>query len=110
MTFKLRAFEFADALALAIYRATVGSTAQMRCAASIAPNIVEGCARRTEADYFHFLDMVYGSARELEYQMSLTYRIGFLTEQIYSSLRQNCEATFKVLNGLIRSLRSETGD
>lgn len=44
------------------------------------------------------------------YILSLAYRLGFLTERVYSSLRQHCEATCKGLNGLIRSLRSETGD
>jgi four helix bundle protein len=73
---KLRAFDLADALALAVYKATAnfpreemfGLTSQLRRAAiSIASNIVEGCARFSEAEYVHFLDMAYGSAREVEF-------------------------------------------
>jgi len=71
---KLRAFQLADELALLVYRTTCSfpreelfePRAQMRRAAvSAASNIVEGCARRTKADYLHFLDIAFGSFREL---------------------------------------------
>ena len=75
---KLKAFQLADELALqtCILTRTFPReelfclTSQMRRAAiSAASNIVEGCARHTEADYVHFLDVAYGSARELQYQL-----------------------------------------
>jgi four helix bundle protein len=112
---KLRAFELADALAMEVYRATAGFlqderyglTAQMRRAAvSVASNIVEGCARHSEADYVHFLHIAYGSARELEYQISLAYQLGFLGGEIYSKITATCAETCRVLNGLIRSIRN----
>ena len=114
---KLRAFELADQLALDVYRATqsfpreeqFGLTSQMRRAAvSAASNIVEGCARHSERDYVHFLDMAYGSARELQYQVSLAHRLGFLDEQSHESLSARLVEATKVLNGLIRSLRKRT--
>ena len=111
---KLRAFELADALALEVYRVT-GSfpkaeqfalTSQMRRAAvSVASNIVEGCARHSEADYLRFLDMAYASARELEYQVSLARRLGFLPADEHPKLHSACVETSKVLSGLIRALR-----
>jgi four helix bundle protein len=111
---KLRAFQLADELALAVYQATTGMpkheqfglTMQMRRAAvSIASNIVEGCARATQPDYLRFLDMAHGSARELEYQVSLAHRLGYLGAREHSTLQPICVETSKVLNGLIRSLR-----
>ena len=111
---KLRAFELADKLVLAVYAATnifpreeqFGLTSQIRRAAdSIASNIVEGCARNSEADVVHFLDMAYGSAREVEYQVSLAHRLGYLSSEQFKSLSAKCVETSKVLNGLIRSLR-----
>ena len=58
---KLRAFELADEVAVLVYRVTsrfpreelYGLTSQMRRAAvSVPSNIVEGCARDSQADYF----------------------------------------------------------
>jgi four helix bundle protein len=111
---KLRAFHLADQLALAVYRSTrnfpreelFGLTSQLRRAAvSVPSNIVEGCGRNSEADYVRFLDIAYGSAREVQYQLSLSYRLGFLTDAKYAELDELSKETTKVLNGLIRSYR-----
>ena len=111
---KLRAFELADALALTVYKQTrffpreeqFGLTTQMRRAAvSAASNIVEGCARRSQADYVRFLDMAYGSAQELTYQVSLAHRLGYLESEAFQALDDASTETCKVLNGLICSLR-----
>ncbi len=84
-----------------------GLASQMRRAAvSVASNIVEGCARASEADYIRFLDMAYGSARELEYQVSLAHRLGFLSKGDHERLRKACVETSKVLAGLINALRA----
>ena len=109
---KLRAFELADELAVLVYQQTAGFpreevfglTSQMRRAVvSVASNIVEGSARNSLADYVRFLDMAYGSVRELEYQISLAHRLGYLKDAEH--LNQRVVETAKVLNGLIRSLR-----
>lgn len=113
---KLRAFELADNLVLAVYKVTqgfpreeqFGLVSQLRRAAvSVATNIVEGCARNSEADFLRFLDIAYGSAREVEYQLSLSVRLGFLTATEFQSVDDLCAETAKVLNGLIRALRSK---
>ena len=111
---QLTAFKLADQLACAVYRHTgrmppeekFGLTLQMRKAAvSVASNIVEGCARHTESDYLRFLDMAYGSVRELEYQISLAGRLGYLDEQEHNALAPLAAETSKVVGGLIRGLR-----
>jgi len=111
---KLKAFQLPDELAVLAYRAAArfpkeeqyGLTAQMRRAGvSVASNIVEGCARRTQADYLHFLDVGFGSLRELEYQAGLAHKLGYLTREGSEPLRSHCTATSKVLAALIRSLR-----
>ena len=111
---KLRAFELADDLVLEVYRFTTkfpkeeqfGLTSQIRRGSvSIASNIVEGCARHSEADFLHFLDMAYGSSREVQYQIGLAHRLGYLSPRAFESLSARSEETAKVLGGLIRSLR-----
>ena len=70
---------------------------------SISSNIVEGSARNSTADYIRFLDIAYGSVCEIQYQISLAHRLGYLpeAEELTSLLKE----TAKVLNGLIESLR-----
>jgi len=83
---KLRAFELADEVAVLIYRVTRkfpkdevhGLTSQMRRAAvSVPSNIVEGCARESQAEYLRFLEIAFGSLRELHYQFGLAQRLGY---------------------------------
>jgi len=111
---KLRAFELADQLALTVYGVTrafpreemFGLTSQLRRAAvSVASNIVEGCARYSKSDYVRFLDMAYASAREVEYQASLAFRLGYLSQEKSEALRTLSAETSRVLNGLLRALR-----
>lgn len=112
---KLRAFELADKLAVLVYQMTAGFpkeelfglTSQMRRAAvSVPSNIVEGCARESEADYIRFLNIAFGSLRELRYQLDLSRRLGYLSAREASLIEPNVMETEKVLSGLIRSLRS----
>jgi len=111
---KLKAFQLADQLVLQVYIATktfpneekFGLIAQLRRSAiSIPSNIVEGCARNSEGDYLRFLDIAHGSARELEYQISVAIRLGFINSDSGESLEQKSIEVSKVLNGLIKSLR-----
>ena len=110
----LRAFQLADELAFLVYEHTrdfprseqFGLTSQTRRAGvSIPSNIVEGCARESLADYIRFLDIAYGSARELEYQVTLAHRLGFLSDPSSAVLLRKAEEASKVLNGLLRALR-----
>ena len=113
---KLRAFELADEVAVLVYRVTAGFpreelyglTSQMRRAAvSVPSNIVEGCARDSQADYLRFLYIAFGSLKEMHYQLSLSKRLGFLRNQDSSLLEAKIVETEKVLNGLIRALRND---
>jgi four helix bundle protein len=112
---KLRAFELADQLVLSIYKGTksfpreeqFGLTSQLRRAAvSIASNIVEGCARNSQADYVRFLDMAFGSVREVEYQLTIASRLGYLPSETGQQLASQADETARVLAGLLRSLRN----
>jgi four helix bundle protein len=115
---KLKAFTLADRLALTIYRLTAdfpkselyGLTSQMRRAAvSVPSNIVEGCARTTLPEYLRFLDIAFGSLRELHYQFSLATRLGYCKALPLSGVEAALIETEKVLNGLICSLRKRKG-
>jgi four helix bundle protein len=109
---KLDAFKLADQLALLAYRVTAdfpvaeryGLQAQMRRAAISTPtNIVEGCAREGEADYLRFLDIAFGSSRELVYLASLAARLSFMKEPEATEIHELGERVAGALAGLRRS-------
>ncbi len=85
---KLRVWHAAQSLALEVYRATralppeerFGLAAQMRRAAvSIPANIAESCGRRFRRDEAHLRQVAFGSACELEAELSLARDLGYLT-------------------------------
>ena len=111
---KLRAFELADEVALLTYQVTrkfpkeeiYGLTSQMRRAAiSVPSNIVEGCARESQTEYLRFLEIAFGSLRELHYQFGLSGRLGYCDEYDTPGCESRIEETEKVLGALLRSMR-----
>ena len=111
---KLRAFQLADELAIHIYRISLnfpkeemfGLTSQMRrCAVSVPSNIVEGSARESHAEYLRFLEIAFGSLRELHYQYGLAVKLGYISENKTDNLESKLTETEKVLGSLVRSLR-----
>jgi len=78
-----------------------------RAAVSVPSNIVEGCARDSQADYRRFLYIAFGSLKELHYQLRLAKRLDFLGDQDSAMIEPKVVETEKVLNGLIRALRDD---
>ena len=98
---KIRAWQLADDLTVAVYSATkrfpqeetYGVTSQVRRAATSVPaNIVEGANRATKKDYAHFLNIARGSLAEAEYE----------------SLDEPRKNTGSTLNGLIKAVQAES--
>ena len=111
---KLRAFQLADEYVLAVYSITqsfpvderYGLTSQLRRAAvSIASNIVEGASRASQAEYLHFLNMAYGSAKESAYQLTLAYRLKYINEEEGKELEKQANMVAKTLNALISGIK-----
>jgi four helix bundle protein len=114
---KLDAFQLADELALAVYRTTAnfpaseryGLQSQLRRAAVSAPtNIVEGCARDGQGDYLRFLDIAFGSTRELLYLLNLSVRLSYLDEKEIQPVVSLGDRAAGALLNLRRSLGAST--
>lgn len=88
-----------------------GITSQMRRAAvSVASNIAEGAARRTDKDFVHFLHMSLGSASELDTQVEIASRIGLADKEEMQVLQGRVGVISKMLYGLIRSVEHKQHD
>ena len=95
----------------AIYRVTgtfpdserLGLAMQLRRAAvSVPSNIAEGAARRSRPDYLRFLSMARGSLAEMDTQIEIGRRLGFIRAD--AAPNELLDRTFAKLNALIRSL------
>jgi four helix bundle protein len=113
---KLRVFGQADALVIAVYRATatfpveeryVLQSQLRRAALSAAANIVEGCARRTTREYLQGLNIANGSAAEACYLVNVAHRLGFLSAKAETELVERYTELTKGLQNLIISLDNE---
>lgn len=102
-------------LAVLIYSATekfpkselYGLTSQMRRAAvSISSNLAEGWKRIHKKEKMQFYSVAHGSAAELESQIEIARRLGFLADDEYGKSLSLTEEVSKMINGLIKSLTS----
>lgn len=82
-----------------------GLTSQMRrCVVAIPSNIAEGQRRGHKAEYIQFLRISFGSGAELETQLLVSYKIGYLSKEKFDSLNTLLEEVMKMLNKLITVL------
>jgi four helix bundle protein len=115
----LKVWQLAMLLVEDVYRVTTtfpvqerfGLTSQLRRAAvSVPSNIGEGKRRKREKVFAHHLDIALGSQGELEVQLEIAKRVGFLRERDYSRLQSQTEEVGRMLNGLISSIRDQLED
>src|SRR4051812_21526130 len=84
-----------------------GLSAQMRRAAvSVLSNISEGPARRTRAEYVHYLHVARGSLAELDAQVELAIRLGFIRPGC--ALSTDLIRVAQMLSALITKIGSST--
>lgn len=77
-----------------------GLTSQMRRASvSIPSNIAEGSRRGSKKDFKNFILIAYGSGSELETQIEISLRLGFIE-------RSNCKVAVDLLDEVMRMLNT----
>ncbi|HEV3342287.1 MAG TPA: four helix bundle protein [Pirellulales bacterium] len=111
---ELVVWQEAIALVTDVYRATqafpkeeqYGLTAQLRRAAvSIPSNIAEGQGRLTRGEFRQFLGHAKGSVCEVETQLVIAQRLGYLTDS--QPLLEKLHEVARLLNGLLNSLTTD---
>lgn len=76
-----------------------------RATVSIGSNIAEGSAKPSIAEFAHYLDTALGSAYEVETQLLIANKVGYIENEKYNELHNRIIDIEKQLAGLIRSLR-----
>ncbi len=99
-----------------IYRATdclpkeekFGLISQIRRASvSIPANIAEGAGRRSDKELIHFLSNAQGSASEVETELIIAYRLGYLPKNWFDKLIGILDEIGKLITGLTRYLKNK---
>jgi len=97
-----------------VYRATesfpreerFGLTSQIRRAAvSIPANIAEGAARDSKKEFLYFLSNAQGSASELETELLIAQKLGYLAEREYISMRDELDSIGRMIIGLSQKIK-----
>lgn len=83
-----------------------GLTSQMRRASvSIPSNIAEGSGRKGEKEFCRFLYIALGSLSEVETQIDISNRLGYISEDSCKKTESKIYFIRKMLSGLIKSLK-----
>ncbi|WP_445425003.1 four helix bundle protein [Alishewanella sp. HL-SH06] len=108
MHYDLKVWKLAMDLVVDVYAITrqfpdiekFGLASQMqRAAVSIPSNIAEGAGRESNADFVRFLTIARGSLSELETQLLIAQRLGYITD--VSEPLNKVKELFKLSKGLI---------
>jgi four helix bundle protein len=100
-------------LVLEVYRITesfpsaerFGLTGQLRRAAiSVPSNIAEGNARTTRGEYKNCLSNARGSVIEVEMQLTLAERLGYVQSPVLANALDHCDAISRMITNLKRAL------
>ena len=75
-----------------------------RASVSIPSNIGEGARRRRRLTFRYHLEVALGSQAEVEVQIEIARRLGFIDDVRHGRLQGRVETVGRLLNGLIDSL------
>ena len=82
-----------------------GLTSQIRRAAvSIPANIAEGAGRQSDKEFIRFLSIAQGSCSEVETEILIGHKLGYLTPEAYITLKNSAEPIGRMLVGLTKHL------
>lgn len=86
-----------------------GLTNQMRrSVVSIPSNIAEGSGRDSNKEFRRFLAISLSSAYELETQIILSYKLGFITEKRFNEFSKSLQEIQRMIFGFRKSLSKIT--
>ena len=112
---RLEAWRKSMDFVFAVYQATdsfpkeekFGLTSQLRRAAvSVPANLAEGAARSSRKEFAHFISNAQGSASELETELIIANRLGYLSDRLFQELIATLERIARLMAGLHKHIRT----
>ncbi len=79
-----------------------------RAAVSIASNIAEGSSRSSEKDFAHYLEISIGSAFEVETQLTIAQRRGYISQVDYQQAIADINYLERQINIFIQKLKGKS--
>lgn len=77
-----------------------------RCSVSVTSNLAEGFSRQSKKEKMQFYYMALGSLSELQNQLLISRDLKYLSEEDFVIITQLSVHVSKLINGLIKSLKS----
>ena len=115
----IQAYHLAYALVLEIYKRTENfpkseenniKSQLRRAAVSIPLNIVEGSAKASKKEFLRYLNIAYGSAKEVEVLLNLCFDLKYLQQSDYDFLSESSDELNAKLFLFMRDVESKVSD
>ena len=82
-----------------------GLTSQLkRASISVPSNIAEGQGRKSTREFLHHLSIAYGSLMEVETQILIAVRLGYLSQEDVVPITEQTAEVGRLINGLSNAL------
>ena len=113
----LRVWQKGVAITERVYRLTrdfppeekFGLTSQLRRAAvSVPSNIAEGWGRNSTGSFVRYLRIAHGSLAEIETQITIAHRLGYVSESQRDAFLKETTAERKMILAFVRSLNQRS--
>lgn len=78
-----------------------------RAIVSVPSNIAEGCGRNSYKEKIHFFEIAYGSLFESYCQLEICRDLGFISEEVLNSMKDQFYSVARMLNAIVKSYREQ---
>lgn len=89
------------------YKEFVSSKQIYRCGTSIGANVRESKHAQSDADFLSKMSIAYKEADETDYWLNLLHDNGYLNDDQFSSLNNDCIRIIKVLTSIVKTMREK---
>ncbi len=79
----------------------------LRSGTSIGANVTEACYGSSRKDFVAKLYIAYKESAETMYWLELLYETGYLTKDMFQSMRQDCDEIIRMLTATIKTMHNE---